>query len=97
MHFISVRDFRQKSGKIWKFLNKEKELIITSNGKPIALVTPISEANLEESLLSLRRSQALMAMEQMQNQSVEKGYDKMTIDNIDAEIQKVRQQRKNLK
>ncbi len=47
MKFIAVRDFRTRSSKIWQELAEEKELVITSNGKPIAILSAVSEDNLE--------------------------------------------------
>jgi len=38
MKFVTVRDLRLKAAKVWKQLQKEKEMVITSNGKPIALL-----------------------------------------------------------
>ena len=50
MKFLSVRDLRSKSAQVWQDLPSERELIITSNGRPIAILAAISETNLEESL-----------------------------------------------
>ena len=36
MRFVSVRELRGKSAAIWKELAQEQEMVITSNGKPIA-------------------------------------------------------------
>lgn len=59
MRFVSVRELRGRSAAIWKELAKEKDLVITSNGKPIALLSATSEENLEESLVAVRRARAL--------------------------------------
>ena len=40
MKFITVRDFRTYPKKIWKELLDIQEMIVTNNGKPIALLTP---------------------------------------------------------
>ena len=34
MKFLSVRDLRSQTAKIWKELPAEKEMVITSNGRP---------------------------------------------------------------
>ena len=39
MRFVSVRELRGQSAAVWKALAKEKDLIVTSNGKPIALLS----------------------------------------------------------
>ncbi|NTW89032.1 MAG: type II toxin-antitoxin system Phd/YefM family antitoxin, partial [Desulfobulbaceae bacterium] len=38
MKFLSVRDLRGKSAQIWKDLPEEREMVITSNGRPIAIL-----------------------------------------------------------
>ena len=42
MKFVSVRDLRNKSGQLWKELPEEREMIVTSNGRPIAILATIS-------------------------------------------------------
>ena len=90
MRFIAVRDFRMKSAKIWQELTREKEMVITSNGKPIAILSSVSETNLEESLDAFRRARAIRAVAEIQKRSVEQGTDKVTPEVIEEEIQSVR-------
>ena len=93
MKFISVRDLRSKSAQVWKQLPQEREMIITSNGRPIAIIAAISDSNLEESLSAFRQARAVEAVASLQRRSVEMGTDKMTMDEIDAEIKAVRRKR----
>ena len=95
MKFITVRDFRTSSANIWKDLSKEQEMIITNNGKPFALLTPITDINLEENLSAVRRARAINAAKLIQQQSVKNGTDKMTLAEINEEIKKTRNERKN--
>ncbi|KPJ55606.1 MAG: prevent-host-death protein [Deltaproteobacteria bacterium DG_8] len=94
MKFVTVRDLRLKAAQVWKQLQKEKELVITSNGKPIALLSGVNEDNLESSISALRRSRAVLAVNSIQNQSVKKGKDKISEREIDKEIQAVRRRQK---
>ena len=93
MKFLSVRDLRGKSAQIWKELPAEREMIVTNNGRPIAILAAITEANLEESLSAFRRSHAVEAIVSLQQRSVEKGTDKISLDDINAEIKSVREKR----
>ena len=95
MRFITVRDFRTSSAGIWKALPKEKEMVITNNGKPIALLTPISDTTLEANLSAIRRAKAIEAVKTIQQQSVKNGTDKMTLAEINTIISKARKDRKN--
>ena len=93
MKFISVRDLRGKSAEIWKRLARDKAMVITSNGKPIAIISATSEETLEESLAAIRTARALSAVEAMQLKAVETGKDRLTQDEINAEIRAERKAR----
>lgn len=93
MKFLSVRDLRGKSAEVWKELPEEREMIITSNGRPIAILAAINESNLEESLSAFRQARAVEAVASLQRRSAEHGTDKITMDEIDAEIKAVRTKR----
>ncbi|MCJ7749297.1 MAG: type II toxin-antitoxin system Phd/YefM family antitoxin [Desulfobacterales bacterium] len=88
-----MRDLRSKSAQVWKQLRQEREMIITSNGRPIAIIAAISDSDLEESLSAFRQVRAVEAVASLQRRSVEVGNDKMTMDEIDAEIKAVRRKR----
>ena len=90
MKFVSVRDLRNKSGQLWKELPGEREMVITNNGRPIAILATISESNLEESLAAFRQARTVEAVASLQRRSVEQGTDKIPRDEIDAEIKAVR-------
>jgi antitoxin (DNA-binding transcriptional repressor) of toxin-antitoxin stability system len=93
MKFISVRDLRGKSAQVWKELPQEREMIITSNGRPIAIIAAISDSTLEESLSAFRQARAIEAVASLQRRSVEMGNDKVTMDEINAEVKAVRKKR----
>jgi antitoxin (DNA-binding transcriptional repressor) of toxin-antitoxin stability system len=93
MRFISVRELNTKPKEIWSKI-KEEEVVITSNGKPIALLSGITEETLEKTVRSIRRSRALIALEEMQKKSIDLGFDKWTDSQIDYAIKAVRKSRK---
>ena len=94
MKFISVRDLRSKSAQVWKELPEEREMIITSNGRPIAIIAAAKDSDLEESLSALRQARAVEAVASLQRRSVEKGNDMITMNEIDTEIKAVRKKRR---
>jgi prevent-host-death family protein len=93
MRFITVRDLRGKSAQVWQQLEKEKEIVITSNGKPVAVLCSVSENILEESLAAIRRSRAVAAVGPIQMQSLERGSAELTDSDLSNEIAKVRKGR----
>jgi antitoxin (DNA-binding transcriptional repressor) of toxin-antitoxin stability system len=94
MKFVSVRDFRTSSAKIWKTLPEEQEMVITNNGKPIALLTPLSDKTLENTLSAIRQAKAINAVKIIQQESLKKGMEKTTMEEIDEEIKRIRKQSK---
>jgi len=90
MKFVSVKDLRTSPAGIWKKLPTEREMIVTNNGKPIALLTPVSDYILEDMVTAVRRSKALLAMKRMQEISSSLGNNKMTLEKINEVIKDVR-------
>ena len=94
MKFLSVRDLRSKSAEVWKGLTAEREMVVTSNGRPIAILSAVTEETLEETMAAIRRSRAVAAVSEIQRQSVQRGKDAITPVEIDAEIASVRRARR---
>jgi prevent-host-death family protein len=93
MRFVSVRELNTKPKEIWSTV-KDEEVVITSNGKPIALLSGVTEETFERAVRAVRRSRALIALEELQKRSVELGLDKLTDAQIESEIQAVRKSRR---
>ena len=94
MKFVTVRDFRTSPSTIWKKLPSERELIITNNGKPIALLTPLSDETLEDTVSAVRRAKAINAMRKMQEISISLGNDKLSPEKINTIISDTRKSKK---
>jgi antitoxin (DNA-binding transcriptional repressor) of toxin-antitoxin stability system len=93
MRFVSVRQFRRRSADVWRWLADEPDIVITSNDRPVAILSAVSSEGLEESLAALRRARAVAAVEIMQSQSVAAGKHRMSRTAIGAEIAAVRKGR----
>ena len=94
MDFVSVRELRTRSAAVWDALSEEKDLVVTSNGKPIAVLSATTASTLEASLAALRQARAQLAVAAMQERARETGADRLTLEDINAEIQAVRRQRR---
>lgn len=90
MQFVTVRDLRINPGKIWEKLGQGKEVIITSNGKPIAILAGTNEENLEKSLATLRQARALQTLAEMHQAAVAAGANRMSEREIEREIRAAR-------
>jgi len=93
MRFTSVRDLRNRPGSVLRDSVKAEEIVLTSNGKPVALVVPVDGDTLEEELRVYRQVRAQVAIERMQKASKAAGLDSMTLDKIEGIIKDVRRKR----
>ena len=93
MRFVSVRELRNQSASVWKVLSEEKDLVVTSNGKPIALLSAMVEEDLEASLGAVRRARAQADATALQQASLQAGTDRLSLEDINAEINAARRER----
>lgn len=90
MKLISSRDLKQKTSAAWQLLGEEGELVVTSHGKPIALITNISEDDIEPTIRALRRAKAQVAVSNMRRKAQQADLEKMTEGEIETEIKAAR-------
>ncbi|MDA3937979.1 MAG: type II toxin-antitoxin system Phd/YefM family antitoxin [Spirochaetia bacterium] len=93
MKFLSIRDLRSKSAQVWQELPLEREMVITNNGRPIAVISSVDEGTVESSLATWRQVRATQAIVSIQKESMKKGNDRISIEQIDSEINKTRRAR----
>lgn len=93
MRFVSVRELRNQSASVWQVLSEEKDLVITSNGKPIALLSAMMEEDPEALLGAVRRARAQAAATALQQASLKAGTDRLSLEDINAEISAPRRER----
>jgi len=93
MKFVSIREFRSNSALVQKNLRRQKEMVLTSNGKPVAILSSVSEDNLEESLSAIRQSKAINAVTSLQMEALSKEKPHISLEEIDKEITQVRKRR----
>jgi antitoxin (DNA-binding transcriptional repressor) of toxin-antitoxin stability system len=94
MKFLSVQDLRSKSADVWRGLAAEREMVVTSKGRPIAILSAVTDETLEETLAAIRRSRAVAAVSEIQRRSIQSGTDAINPAEIDAEITAVRRARR---
>jgi antitoxin (DNA-binding transcriptional repressor) of toxin-antitoxin stability system len=90
MKFVSVREFRSNTASVRRDLETEREIVLTSNGKPFAIMTPVEPDSVEDETLAIRRARARLAVERIRDHARKSGIDKMTPARINAEIAAVR-------
>ncbi|MBN1270028.1 MAG: type II toxin-antitoxin system Phd/YefM family antitoxin [Kiritimatiellae bacterium] len=93
MKFMSVREFRSRTGQVRQMIKEGDDLVLTSAGRPVALVSPVNPDTLEEELMALRQARARAALEHLHVKSRASGKDKLSMREIDAIIADVRRKK----
>jgi len=96
MKFVPTRALRINSGEVWRLLRQERDLVITSNGKPVGVLTLADEGSLEDVLATLRQGRAQAALAGIRRAAVARGLDRLTqrrVQEIVAKTRKLRQPR----
>lgn len=94
MDFVTLREFRTQPGKVWKKLTKARELVVTRNGKPFALLAETTPTNLDEDLANLRRVRFGRVLSKIRDQAKKRGLDKLSLDEINTIVRKARKARR---
>lgn len=94
MDFVTARELRAESAKVWEKLEAGEEIVVTRNGKPFAVLVHTEPQEVEATLRAIRAERFAATVRKMQQQAVAQGLDKMTMDEIDAEIAAMRKERR---
>lgn len=93
MAFVSIRDMRTRPSEVWQQLKKDGDLILTSSGQPFALMISAQDEDIEALLIALRRARAQVAAAQLRKQAAVQGVDRLSTEEIEAEILQTRRDR----
>ena len=94
MLFYSLRDLNTTSKEVWQSLSENGEIVITNNGKPTAIMVSVDGSNLEETLAAIRQANIMKTVNRMRMASQRSGVSELTDEEIQAEIDAVREERK---
>lgn len=94
MKYVTVRELRADSGKIWDRIEAGEEIVVTRNGKPFALLLHTEPADVEATLRAHRAARFGAVLERIHAHVIEQGLDTITAKDIEAEIAASREERK---
>ena len=97
MKFVTIRDLRSKTAAIRKDLEQEREIVLTANGRPFAVMTPVGSDTVEDEIRAIRRARAKAAVERIRAQAKARGLDELTVKEIDTLIAEARRARRGAK
>jgi hypothetical protein len=91
---LTIRDLRTRPREAQKTLADEGEALLTSNGKPVALMLRVDASTLQETLDTLRRAKGLQALRAIRRRARERGLDRLGIREIDAIVARTRNEKR---
>ncbi len=94
MKFVTIRELRSKTASIRRDLAQAREIVLTANGRPFAVMTPVSAETVEEEIQAIRRARTRAVVEGLRAAAKTAGVDTLTMEDIDAEIEAVRRARR---
>jgi antitoxin (DNA-binding transcriptional repressor) of toxin-antitoxin stability system len=93
MEFVTIRELRLQSATVWEKLRQQRELVLTSNGHPVAIIAGINGDEVEEALAAFRRARAQAAVARLRKNAAVTGVAEMSAAEIQAEIEAARRER----
>lgn len=93
MSTISINDLKKQPAGQWLKSVDNDDLIVTSDGQPVAVLLPINAKSLEPTLSALRSVRAVQAQIALQQAADANGTSSLSMEDIDAEIKDARQTR----
>lgn len=94
MKFVAIRELRTKTASIRQDLAQAREIVLTANGRPFAIMTPVNPDTVEEELQAIRRARTRAAIDALRAAAKTAGADALTADDIEAEIAAARRARR---
>ena len=94
MKYLSTRDLRNRPGYV-RELAQNDDLVLTANGKPIAILVGVEDDEFEETARAIRQARAQRALSRMRSRAAQTGVDRLSPRAIAAEIAAVRSKRKS--
>ena len=88
--WLASRELSAHPGRALATVSRAGRVLVTANGKPKAIMIPTSEATFAGDLEMLDRVTLTQAVEAIRAESVINGTDRLTMEEIDAEVAAVR-------
>jgi antitoxin (DNA-binding transcriptional repressor) of toxin-antitoxin stability system len=93
MKTVTIRDFRTRPRQVRETLQREREAVLTVNGRPVAVMIPVDAGSLDGAVETLRRARALEAVRAIRSDAQRRGQGPMSSAAIEKVIAKTRRAR----
>lgn len=95
MQFFSSSALRTDTKEMWQVLDRDEDVVLTTNGRPRALVIDIPDGDLEMSLKMISSARAMLALQQIRAAALANSTADMSMEEIDAEIAAYRKEKRS--
>ena len=93
MRSVTIRELQSLPASSWKAATEKEDLVVTSGGKPIAILSAATASTLDGTLADLRQARGLLAVAKIQREAREAGLDRWSLEMVNAEIDESRRSR----
>jgi len=94
MKTVTIRDFRTRPRAVREALARKEDAVLTANGKPVAIMLPVSAETFDAALDLVHRMRAIRRVGEIRLRAARTGVDKLTMAQIDKIIAKSRRERR---
>jgi len=95
MKMVASRELVASPARVWRLLENEGSVVITKHGKPRGILLPTSDETLLDDLQEQIRARARRAVSEIRRAAAKRGLDRLSMDEIDAEIAAYRRERRS--
>lgn len=95
MKTATIRDFRTRPRAVREALARDLDAVLTANGKPVAIMMPVTAETFDEAINLVRQVRAIRALSDIRVSAAKSGADKLTMGAIDRIVAKNRRERKS--
>jgi hypothetical protein len=94
MKTVTIRDFRTRPRAVREALARKEDAVLTANGKPLAIMLPVTAETFDSALDLVRRMRAVQLVSEIRQRAARTGADKLTMSDIDDIVAKSRKERR---
>jgi antitoxin (DNA-binding transcriptional repressor) of toxin-antitoxin stability system len=96
MKFMSVDEFREATGQLRKILAGDEKIVLTTDGKPVAIVIDTDEDSFEDILNGINSAKSWEALKEIRKEAKERRLEKLSLEEINAEIAAARSEKASM-
>lgn len=93
MKAITIRDLRSQPRQVQSTLARDGEALLTSSGKPVAVLIAVDAETVDETLAMIRKARAQQALGAIRSAAKAGGVDKISTAAIERIVKKTRRRK----